>query len=207
METAEVKSLQGLIAQPLVDDQPPLTSLVTLQVAFALAVGYQWLTSRSFVDAIEELKDGTTVRRVTWSFEGSKLIPFAGDHWAVREFVEHLLDDEWAVRNLRHPVARLNRFYVLARLEKASVRAQALELSVDGGTGQLDSWVRAAAENYRGYRWKIQAGLDGVKEPHPVYKDPLIRHLLIRKGERRAYIPLDATPEERALELRRFGMG
>lgn len=207
MEAAEVKALQGLIAQPLVDDRPPLTSPVTLQVAFALAVGYQWLSSRSFVDTVEELKDGRTARQVTWSFEGSKLIRFANDEWAVREFVEHLIDGTWARDHRSHPVAKLNLYYSPAAGEKASARADFLERATTrGGTGPVEEWVRAAAENYRGYRWKLRAGLDGVKEPHPVYKDPLIRHLLVRRGERRAYIPLEASPEERAAELRRFGM-
>lgn len=205
MEASEVKSLEGLIAQPLVDDRAPLTSPVTLQVAFALAAGYRWLTSESFLDTIEELPDGTTVRRVTWCFEGSLLLPWGKDEWAVREFTEHLIDDAWARANRSHPVAKLNRYYAPAALEKASQRAAYLDF-VAKGSGETERRVREAAENYRGYRWKIQAGVSGMKDHHPIYKAPLIRHILIRKGDRRAYVPIHATPEERAETLRRFKM-
>lgn len=209
MQTGEVKSLQGLIAQPLTDDRAPLTSPVTLQVAFALAAGYRWLTSESFVDALETLPDGSQVRRVSWCFEGSLLLPWQGDEWAVREFAEHLVDDDWARRNPRHPVALLNRFYSPAARERASTRAEWLESAAQSSScpRETERIVREAAENYRGYRWKIQAGLDGETEPHPIYKAPLTRHILIRRGERRAYIPINATPEERAETLRKYGMG
>lgn len=207
MEASEVKALQGLISQPLVDDRPPLTSPVTLQVAFALAVGYHWFASNSFLDAIEEMPDGTTERRVTWAFEGSMLLRFGKEDWAVREFVRHLIDRDWAEANRSHPVAKLGRYYARASALKASERADQLECLIGSKTGPVEQWVRTAAENYRGYRWKIRAGLDGVKEPHPVYKDPLHRHLLVRQADRRAYIPIEATAEERAATLRKFGMG
>lgn len=201
-----LKALEGRSSEPFEDDRPPLTSPVTLQVAFALAVGYRFFASDSFLDATEELADGTFKRSVVWGFDAAHTVEFQGEPWTVKYFREHLIDPEWRDARPKHPVAKLGGHYANAVVQKPSQRADFLMDCAFRKSDWLGNTLVRASETYTGYRWKIRAGLAGNIPPHPEYKDPLERHIIIRKGLSRAYIPMNATAEERAEELARYGI-
>lgn len=61
--------------------------------------------------------------------------------------------------------------------------------------------LRDGLQVYRGLCWKLQA-----KESHPVYQQPLHRHILVRQGRKRGYLRVDWSPEKQRRKLQEWSM-
>jgi len=61
--------------------------------------------------------------------------------------------------------------------------------------------LRDALQIYKGLCWKLQA-----TKPHPVFKEPLHRHIVIRQGKKKAYIRADWSPDRQRKKLMDYGM-
>jgi hypothetical protein len=110
----------GTKVEILRDSMSPYQSPNTRLVSAARACGFEWGTSDSFMDAIEEKLDGTIERTVTWVMNAAQKREFI---WAERtadgtlvakseeidfnEFRNRFLNLDWISANPDHPISYL----------------------------------------------------------------------------------------------------
>lgn len=147
-------------------------------------------------------------RTVTWQFlaehEGRAGLGVNGEKLSPGEFWKRVLDPVWTATHPNTPIAAISRAYHAGEDSmKPSARINQIEAVVlaEMPKGNNRKMVEEAIRIYRGLCFKLQS-----RESHPIYKEPLIRHILIRRGRDKAYIPYHFTPEQRNRELQRLGM-
>lgn len=90
------------------DELPPLKSPNTDLMVAWLTCGGKLADGTSYVDAIEDTLSGPK-RTVTYLFDGSKTVDFAGIESGVNfeTFRKRWLDDAWVESNADHPISFL----------------------------------------------------------------------------------------------------
>jgi hypothetical protein len=189
-----VKACEGIAQRPVIDiDRDPRESIITIAVLFAVAAGYRWGCPKPYLDLVEEMPDERIERRVYWIFDSESTAEIEGQSLSFGQFWDSIHDTDLSTaRTALHQLAQ--GLAILARMPAAD---------------------RSAKLRY----WADHASLaDPAKaifsEAATIYDqflaDRMPRFILVQQARGldtvRAYIPLHATPEERAEILARAGI-
>ncbi|MHA1544626.1 MAG: hypothetical protein ACTSU8_05775 [Alphaproteobacteria bacterium] len=148
--------------------------------------------------------NGYTVQRsVTWLFWADKGVEIEGVEHSPGEFWKKLLDDKFPLTNPHSVITTLAKAYNVGGEMKPSERLRLIEEQVLRPLGEEPrrEILERAIYLYRGLCWKLQA-----KETHPIFEEPLYRHIIVRQGRDNAYLRFDWSPERKLRKLKEYGM-
>lgn len=191
-----IKACEGVAQRPIVDvDKDPYESITTVAVFFAVAAGYAWGIPKPYLDTIEELADGRIERRVNWIFDGESVVEIEGERLEFGAFWERIHEPMKEAIHLRGAMNQLAQGLAVLGIMPAADRVAKLRYWADHAS--LAEPAKAIfAETATIYEQFL--------------RDRMPRFILVQQARGRdvirCYIPIHATPEERAAELARAGL-
>lgn len=215
--------LRGISRTNLLDHRAPLLSPVTPLAMLLRAIGFRWYGAEKrlqdgsrgitcFLDTTTLYADGTSTRRVAWSFRAGERYPLGGDPVSIVQVAaffdaslktpeKPILPGAAAVlRAIRGQDPELWSTEMLFN-ERGKRLLHAAAMCGHPEGRQL---IGEVVELYRGYVWKLST--PAAHPPHALYGSPLERHLRYRKGKRVGDVRASICKDERMEELRLFGL-
>jgi hypothetical protein len=191
-----VKACEGIAQRPVIDiDRDPRESIITIAVLFAVAAGYRWGCPKPYLDLVEEMPDERIERRVYWIFDGESRAEIEGDSMSFSEFWDRIHEPMKEAVTLRGSMNQLAQGLAILGIMSPADRS-----------AKLRDWVDHAS--------LADPAKAIFSEAATIYDqflaDRMPRFILVQQARGldtvRAYIPLHATPEERAEVLARAGI-
>lgn len=216
-------ALRGVSRTNLVDHRAPLTSPVTVLAMLLRAIGFRWYGAEKtlkdgskgitcFIDSTTLRPDGTSTRRVAWSFRAGERHQLGGDPVSIVQ-VCHAFDASLQLPEKPIPPGA-GRVLQVIRAQDPGVWRDEMLFNDRGkrllhaaamcGHPEAKRLLLEVVELYRGYVWKLST--PAGHPPHPLYGTPLERHLRYRKGRRTGDVRASICKDERMEELRLFGL-
>lgn len=216
-------AVKGKARVPLVDTRPPLSSPMTLVVLLLKATGFRWYGPEKelsdgrkgtscFLDTCVKHADGTERRKVVWAFIGNERKELGGDPVSLIQ-IAHFFG--YCEKTPERPLPRGAR-EVLSSILRADEKIWRDEMPFNTRGKRLLAACAAAGHKeaqlilcdvldlYRGYCWKLSTPVG--TPAHPVYGDPLERHLRYRHGKRTGDVRQSIEYDHRMDELQQLGL-
>jgi len=216
-------SLRGISRTNLVDHRAPLLSPVTPLAMLLRAIGFRWYGAEKrlpdgskgitcFLDSTTLRADGSSERRVAWSFRAGERYQLGGDPVSI---VQVAAAFDASLKTPATPLAPGAAAVLRSiRAEDPDLWSTEMPFNERGrrllhaaamcGNPEGRRLLAEVVELYRGYIWKLST--PASHPPHPLYGAPLDRHLRYRKGRRTGDIRASICKDERMEELRLFGL-
>ncbi len=189
-----IQGCEGISQRHVIDvDKDPRESVTTVAVFFAVAAGYAWGIPSPYLDLVEELADGSIQRRVYWTWDAESVVEIEGRKFTFSEFWDGIHDvDLNPARSAMHQLAQARA--ILAGMAAAD---RSDKLRYWAGHASLAVPAKAIFD-------------ESAKIYDQFLKDRMPRFIYVEQARgmttNRAYIPVHATPEERAEVLARAGI-